>query len=85
MDEADAYFAIHKNQENSFSHFVDYLTKMIERYEEALKKQDLSPLCPKAKLVHRVELSSSLFPDKLPKIPQSFKKEVKAIFETMSC
>ena len=62
-----------------------YLTKMIERYEEALKKQDLSPLCPKAKLVHRVELSTSLFPDTLPKIPQSFKKEVKAIFETMSC
>ena len=62
-----------------------YLTKMIERYEEALKIQELSPLCPKAKLVHRVELSSSLFPDTLPRIPQSFKKEVKSIFETMSC
>ena len=30
LDEADAYFAIHTNQENSFSHFVDYLTKMLE-------------------------------------------------------
>ena len=30
LDEADAYFAIHRNQENSFSHFVDYLTKMLE-------------------------------------------------------
>ena len=37
-----------------------------------------------AKLMHRVELSPSLFPDTLPRIPQSFKKEVKAIFETMS-
>lgn len=30
LDEADAYFAIHTNQENSFTHFVDYLTKMLE-------------------------------------------------------
>ncbi len=30
LDEANAYFAIHKNQENSFYDFVDYLTKMIE-------------------------------------------------------
>ena len=30
LDEADAYFAIHKNFENSFTHFVDYLTKMLE-------------------------------------------------------
>lgn len=30
LDEADAYFAIHKNQENTFAHFVEYLTKMLE-------------------------------------------------------
>lgn len=30
LDEADAYFALHTNQENSFFHFVDYLTKMLE-------------------------------------------------------
>lgn len=30
MSEADAYFAIYTNQENSFSCFVDYLTKMID-------------------------------------------------------
>ena len=70
--------------ENWYLNRPAYLTKMIERYEEALKKQELSPLCPKAKLMHMVELSTSLFPDTLPRIPQSFKKEVKAIFETMS-
>ena len=30
LDEADAYFSINTNQENSFTHFVDYLTKMLE-------------------------------------------------------
>ena len=30
LDEADAYFAIHTNRGNSFSNFVDYLTKMLE-------------------------------------------------------
>ena len=30
LDEADAYFAVHKNQENTFYNFVDYLTKMME-------------------------------------------------------
>ncbi len=30
LDEADAYFAIHTNHENTFSHFVAYLTKMLE-------------------------------------------------------
>ncbi len=30
LGEAEAYFTIYRNQENSFSHFVDYLTKMLE-------------------------------------------------------
>ena len=30
LDEANAYFAIHKDRENSFSQFVDYLTKMLD-------------------------------------------------------
>lgn len=30
LDEADAYFAVNPNRENSFTLFVDYLTKMIE-------------------------------------------------------
>lgn len=30
LDEANAYFAIHKDKENSFSQFVDYLTKMLD-------------------------------------------------------
>ena len=42
--------------ENWYLNRPTYLTKMIERYEEALKKQELSPLCPKAKLMHMVEL-----------------------------
>ena len=70
--------------ENWYLNRPAYLTKMIEKYEEALKKQELSPLCPRAKLVHCVEFSPSLFPDTLPRIPRSFKKEVKDIFETMS-
>lgn len=70
--------------ENWYLNRPAYLTKMIEKYEEALKKQELSPLCPRAKLVHSVDFSPSLFPDTLPRIPRSFKKEVKDIFETMS-
>ncbi len=42
LDEADAYFAIHKNQGNTFYHFVDYLTKMIESETKInLDKEDV--------------------------------------------
>ena len=63
---------------------IDAFKETCRLNREALKKQELSPLCPRAKLVHSVEFSPSLFPDTLPRIPRSFKKEVKDIFETMS-
>ena len=41
IDEADAYFVIHKNQEKTFTQFVDYLTKMMEsEIEINLDKED---------------------------------------------
>lgn len=41
MDDAEAYFAIHTNQENTFTQFVDYLTKMMESgIEISLDKED---------------------------------------------
>lgn len=62
----------------------DYLTKMIENYEEELRKQEQNPLCPKAKLAHRVQLSPEIYPDMPPRPPRAFLKEVKEIYETMA-
>ncbi|MCR4880434.1 MAG: ATP-dependent helicase [bacterium] len=42
LDEADAYFSVHTTKENSFAHFVDYLTKMQEGgIEINLDKEDI--------------------------------------------
>ena len=62
----------------------DYLTKMIENYEEELRKQEQNPLCPKAKLAHRVQLSPEIYPDMPPRPPRAFLKEVKEIYESMA-
>ena len=74
----------HYIEHNWYLKRPDYLTKMIESYEEELRKQEQNPLCLKAKLAHRVQLSPELYPNTPPRIPRAFLNEVKEIFETMS-
>ena len=61
----------------------DYLTKMIERYEEELKMQEEYPLRDNIQLSQVIRLSPAIYPD-IPIIPQEFLDEVKEIFETMT-
>ena len=62
----------------------DYLTKMIEKYETDLKEQEQYQLCQKAKLAHRVQLSPTIFPTTLPRVPKTFLNDVSKIYKTMS-
>lgn len=44
LDEAEVYFTIHTNQENTFTQFVDYLTKMLEGGIEISLDKEEKPL-----------------------------------------